>query len=322
MRWLRNLMIILFVLTSAALGYAAWNGIEFGTRPAATLKQIEIASDIKFIDANGVRFAFIEEGQGPLVLLFHGYPETARSWKVVQQRIAGTGYRVVAPYMRGYPPTSFASDYSVPTLGKDVLALIDALGAQSAIVVGHDWGASAVYSAAAAAPQKVTKLVAVALPHARAFAGDPSVFLDAPHFLYYQLPWAERLVWSSDFAHIKRLYREWAPSYDPPADVLNDIKATLRAPGATHSTLNYYWTVFRTDPKIALSASTKTISVPALVIAGDEDGPVNRSRYAKARGAFTGSYTYMELKGVGHFPQLEAPDRTAAAIISFIGPAK
>ncbi|MDZ4741202.1 MAG: alpha/beta hydrolase [Alphaproteobacteria bacterium] len=319
MRWLRRLFVFLAILGLTAAGYAWRAGIEFGPRPPSSLMQVEIGSDIKFVEANAIRFAYIEEGQGPLILLFHGYPETARSWKIVQHRLATAGYRVVAPYMRGYPPTAFAHDYSVPALGQDIVSLIDALGAKSAIVIGHDWGASAAYAAAANAPEKITKLVAIALPHARAFVGDPSIFLDAPHFLYYQLPWAERLVWSNDFAHIKRLYREWAPSYDPPHEVLADIKATLRTPGATQSTLDYYWTVFRTDPKVAQASAAKSIVVPTLVIAGAEDGPVDQAQYEKARGAFAGVYTYVELKGVGHFPQLEAPDRTADVIVSFIG---
>lgn len=322
MRWIRRLLVTLVVLVAVGVGYAAWIGMEFGSRPAETLKPIEIASDIKFVDANGVRFAYIEEGQGPLVLLFHGYPETARSWKAVQQRIAAAGYHVVAPYMRGYPPTSFASDYSVPALGHDVLALIGALGADSAVVVGHDWGAAAVYSAAAEDPAKIKKLVAMSIPHARGFAGDPTIFLEAPHFLYYQLPWAERLVWSNDFAHIKRIYREWAPSYDPPAEVLADIKATLRTPGATESTLGYYWTLLSADPAVTEAAAAKSMAMPTLVITGAEDGPVNGGRFEKARSAFTGPYTFVKLEGVGHFPQLEAPDKTADAIIAFLGPAQ
>jgi len=322
MRWVRRIAIFIVLLILLGVGYAAWIGMEFGSRPVEALKPIEVASDIKFIDANGVHFAYVEEGQGPLVLLFHGYPETARSWKVVQHRIAAAGYRVVAPYMRGYPPTAFASDYSVPTLGRDVIALIDALGAEKAFVVGHDWGAAAAYSAAAESPAKIAKLVAIAIPHSRGFTGDPSVFLEAPHFLYYQLPWAERLVWSDDFAHIARIYREWAPHYDPPEAVLADIKTTLRVPGATASTLGHYWTLFRADPAVAAAAAEKPIAMPALIIAGAEDGPARISRFEKARPAFTNSYTFIELEGVGHFPQLEAPDKTADAIVAFFGPPK
>lgn len=308
-------------VAALAIGVLALMTLEFGARPESSLKAFVAAPDVKFVDANGIRFAYIEEGQGPLVLLFHGYPETARSWKVVQHRLAAAGYRVVAPYMRGYPPTSFAADgdYSVPSLSKDVVALIDALGVQSAIVVGHDWGASAVYAAAADAPGKITKLVALSIPHPRSFVGDSTILLDAPHFLYYQLPIAERLVWSNDFAHIDWIYRQWAPGYRPPPDVMDDIKATLRAPGATASTLGYYWTLFKRDPAEAAASAARQITMPALVIGGAEDGPVGSARYAKAREAFSGTYTYVELKGVGHFPQLEAPDRTADAIVEFLG---
>src|SRR5262245_13188021 len=119
MRWLIRLGVVLAVLAGLGVGYALSLGMEFGARPESSLKPIAAAPDVKFIDANGVRFAYIEEGQGPLVLLFHGYPETARSWKVVQQRLAAAGYRVIAPYMRGYPPSGFADDYAVPTLGRD-----------------------------------------------------------------------------------------------------------------------------------------------------------------------------------------------------------
>ena len=321
LRWTLRIAGGLIVLIALASGIVALMTLEFGARPVASQRPIEIAPDVQFVEANGIRFGYVEEGQGPLVLLFHGYPETARSWRAVQHRLAVGGYRVVAPYMRGYPPTSFASngDYSVPALGRDVVALIDELGARSAIVVGHDWGASAVYSAAAENPQKIAKLVALSIPHPRSFAGDPTILLEAPHFLYYQLPIADRLLWSHDFAHIDWIYREWAPSYEPPADVMKDIKATLRTPGATASTLGYYWTLFERDPAETEAAAAKPITMPALIIAGTGDGPVNRARYEKARDAFTSDYTYIELDGVGHFPQLEAPDQVADAILAFVG---
>jgi pimeloyl-ACP methyl ester carboxylesterase len=252
--------------------------------------------------------------------LFHGYPETARSWTNVQKRVAAAGYRVVAVYVRGYPPTGFAADYSVKALGQDVLALIAAFGDEGAIVVGHDWGAAAVYRAASENPAKISKLVAMSIPHPRGFVGDPTVFWQAPHFLYYQLPWAERLLWSNNFAHVDRIYREWAPSYEPPEEVLADVKATFRAPGATASTLGYYWAVFAGDSREAEAAAAKSITMPALVIVGSEDGPVHAGWFEKARPAFTGSYALVELGGVGHFPQLEAPEQTAEAILNFLGP--
>lgn len=322
LRWILRLVAAAVALVVLAVAFKAVSTLEVGARPASSLRPIEIAPDVKFVEANGIRFAYLEEGAGPLALLFHGYPETPRSWAVVQRRLAAAGYRVVAPYMRGYPPTSAASDgdYSVGALGKDVSALIDALGAPTAVVVGHDWGASAVYAAAAADPSRIAKLVALAIPHPRGFVGDPTILIDAPHFLYYQLPTAERLLWSYDFAHIDRIYRQWAPSYTPPPEVLSDIKAVLRTPGATAGTLGYYWALFETDPEAARAAAERPITMPALMIAGG-DGDAIGARYEKARPAFTSDYAYVELAGVGHFPQLEAPDETADAIVEFIGPA-
>jgi pimeloyl-ACP methyl ester carboxylesterase len=320
MRWLGRFFVFLLILAAAGVGYAAWIGMEFGARPADTLQEIEVAPDIKFIEANGIRFAYIEEGEGPLVLLFHGYPETARSWAAVQHRIAAAGYHVVAPYMRGYPPTAFAEDYSVKALGQDVLALIDAFGANRAVVVGHDWGAAAVYQAAGLEPSKISKFVAVSIPHPRAIVGDSTIFWAAPHFVYYQFPWAERLLWSHDFAHVERIYKTWAPAYDPPPDVIADIKATMRVPGATASTLGYYWAIARADRAESEAAAAREILMPALIIVGTGDGPMSTDRFEKARPAFKNEYRLVALGGVGHFPQLEAPDQTAEAIVNFLGP--
>lgn len=208
----------------------------------------------------------------------------------------------------------------MPSLGKDVVALIDALGGGPAIVVGHDWGASAVYTAATNSPGKVSKLVAMSVPHPRAVVGDPTILLEAPHFLIYRLPIAERLLWSYDFAHIELIYRRCAPGYVPPPEVMDDVKATLRTPGATAGALGYYWSVFKRDPAEAEAAAATPITVPALVIGGAADCVIKPTRFEKARGAFTGDYRYVELEKVGHFPQLEAPDQTADAILNFIGP--
>jgi len=142
--------------------------------------------------------------------------------------------------------------------------------------------------------------------------------LNAPHFIYYQAPWSERLVWSHNFAHIESIYRQWAsPKYQAPAEVLEDIKTTLRAPGGVRGALSYYWGLFKPgglDPK----AGEMTINVPTLVIAGADDGAVTAERFAKARGAFLARYEYVELPDAGHFPQLEAGEKTADAIVGFL----
>ncbi len=307
--------VTLFLLAAFIL---AWMTLEFGSRPESSFATPIDDPAVKYVDANGIRFGYLEEGEGPLVLLFHGYPETARSWSNVQSRLANEGYRVVAPFLRGYPPSSFAADgdYSVSALGQDVVALIDALGEESAIIVGHDWGASAVYRAAMLHPEKVDALVALAIPHPVAIANDPSVLLGASHFIYYQLPIAKRLVWSYDFAHMEWIYKYWSPTYDPPQEEIDDIKETLRVPGAIDGALGYYWSFFDGNDE-GPDPATK-ISVPSLVIAGSADGTLDVDRFDIGVVGFSGAYRLKKLEGVGHFPQLEAPDAVADEIIEHL----
>src|SRR5512136_420172 len=97
------------------------------------------------VRANGVRFATLEAGDGPLVLCLHGFPDHARSFRHQLPVLAAAGYRAVAPFMRGYAPTESPPEgsYHTAALAEDVLALIDALGYSQAYVFGHDWGALA-----------------------------------------------------------------------------------------------------------------------------------------------------------------------------------
>ena len=120
-----------------------------------------------FVEANGLRIAYLEAGKGPLVLLLHGFPDTAHTWDRALPALADAGFRAVAPFMRGYHPTAIPADgaYDSDTLAADAVALITALGEEQAIVVGHDWGASAAYGAATIAPERVKKLVVLAIPH-------------------------------------------------------------------------------------------------------------------------------------------------------------
>src|ERR1700757_2951488 len=133
-----------------------------------------MADSIHFVEANGLKFAFLEEGSGPLVLMLHGFPDTAHTWDDLRPRIAANGYRAVSPFMRGYHPSAIPDrDTDQETLARDPLALIEALGASEAIVVGHDFGAAAAYGAAALGPDRVQKLFTIAIPHPATLKPSP-----------------------------------------------------------------------------------------------------------------------------------------------------
>src|ERR1700761_95110 len=146
-----------------------------------------MADPIRYVDANGLRFAYLEEGSGPLVLLLHGFPDTAHTWDDLRPRIAADGYRAVSPFMRGYHPTAIPDrDTDQETLARDPLALIDALGARDAIVIGHDWGASAAYGAAALGPDRGRNFSAIGIPPPAALKPPPKKFGGARHFAAYK----------------------------------------------------------------------------------------------------------------------------------------
>jgi pimeloyl-ACP methyl ester carboxylesterase len=259
----------------------------------------------KFVDANGLRFAYLEQGAGPLVLLVHGFPDTAFTWDRTLPALAAAGYRAVAPFTRGYAPTEIPADgaYDSETLGKDLVALILALGADSAILVGHDWGASAAYAAAAMAPERVRLLVTLAVPHPRALAPTPSLIWKLRHFMTLRRPGAAERIRRADLALIDELWRRWSPSWKeiPPTET-EAVKAAFREPGCLDAALGYY-----RAQSVRLPAVHKLpIPVPSVSFAGEDDIIAPRS-FEKARGCFTGSYEVVQMPG-GHFMHREHAD--------------
>ena len=126
-----------------------------------------------YLTANGIRFHLLTDGEGPLVLLLHGFPQTSHAWHDLLPRLATHGYRVAAPDLRGYGGSSRPTrirDYRTSKLGDDVAALIAALGEKKAHVIGHDWGGAAAWETALAHPEVVDRLVVMNAPPAEVLA--------------------------------------------------------------------------------------------------------------------------------------------------------
>src|SRR6202451_1733513 len=144
--------------------------------------------------ANGIEFAFLEEGSGPLLLLLHGYPDNAWTWEHQMAPFAAAGHRVVAPFLRGHPPTEIPARgyYDRATLALDLKALIEVLAPDGrADVVGQDWGAAMTYGFLAAFPDLVRRAVVMAIPHAGAVQEslvEPEQIHRAFHWGFFQLP--------------------------------------------------------------------------------------------------------------------------------------
>ena len=270
---------------------------------------------MRHVDANGIRFAYLEEGEGPLVLLFHGFPDTAETWSDVLPRIAAKGYRAVAPNLRGYHPTEVPMrDPDGRTIGEDVLALIDALNdGEPAIVIAHDWGASAAYSAAALGPEKISKLFIVAIPHPLTIKPTAGKVWGVRHFFTYKLPGAAKRFAKNDFAALLEIYERWSPAWTPDPSEFDAIRECFSHEGSLHAAFGYYRQLPLTPPKYL----KKKLPMPTVCFAGTEDPVVTPADYHAAKRMFTGEYTVEEMPG-GHFLHREHPERFAELLLKHL----
>ena len=272
--------------------------------------------EIRTVQANGIRFAYFEEGKGPLVLLFHGFPDTAHDWDPVRPLLAARGYRAVSPFMRGYRPTEIpAEDADGETLARDVIALIDALGEKEAILVGHDWGAATVYRATALAPDKVRKLVTIGIPHPGTLKPGPKELWGARHFILYKLPGAPRRFAKNDFAALPAILRRWSPKWRPTERDLAPVRECFADEASLNAAFGYYRKLsFSPDPLLKVK-----VRVPTVVFSGLDDPNVSRAHYERAARMFEGLYTIEEMPG-GHFMHLEHPQVFADKLLGHFPP--
>jgi pimeloyl-ACP methyl ester carboxylesterase len=263
------------------------------------------------VHANGLRFAYFEEGAGPLVLLVHGFPDTPHTWDYVRPALARAGYRAVTPFTRGYAPTEIPREerYDADTLGSDIAALVEALGEKDAIVVGHDWGAAAAYSAAALHPERVRALVTVAIAHPAAVVPTPRVLWSVRHFFYLARRGAADRVRRNDFAYVDELVRRWSPGWEVPPGETDAVKEVFRQPGALEAALGYYRAL---RPWLPPGHKTK-IRVPTAAFMGETD-ILDRAAFERARSRFTGPYEIVSMPG-GHFLHREHPERFARELL-------
>jgi len=283
------------------------------------------------VQANGLTFSYIELGSGPLVLALHGFPDTPYTFHYQMRALAQAGYRVVAPYMRGYFPTDAPpnASYELAALTQDALALIETLSDQPVILIGHDWGAAAAYGAALVAPEKIAKLITLAVPYTEAWwhalSTNPAQQRRSWYMFFFQLPWAEHAVAYNDFTFIERLWQDWSPGWAYPPEAIGAIKEILRQPASLTAALNYYrHSFFPTQSDPALQAirerSGAPITVSTLYFHGEQDRSVGGETTEGMEKWFPNSLAKHLLSGAGHFIHQEQPEAVNRLILEFLQP--
>jgi len=284
------------------------------------------------VHANGVDFAYLELGSGPLALCLHGFPDSPHGWQHQLPALAEAGYRAVAPWMRGYAPTAVPADgcYQQGALATDALALHEALGADGdAVLIGHDWGATAVYPAVSHEPDRWRAAVAMAVPHPAAMAVmilDYDQLKRSFYMFVFQHPLAEAIVQQGDLAFIERLWADWSPGLDPDvaATAVGHVKDALRAPENLAAALGYYRATLGgvgLDPRFdeVQAAGAQPVSLPFLYLHGADDGCIGVGFAETGAGFLTHERSRtVVVEGAGHFLQLERPERVNAEVLDFL----
>lgn len=282
------------------------------------------------VTANGLDFAYLACGdEGPLALCMHGFPDSAWSWRHLLPALAASGYRAVAPFLRGYAPTSLAPDgvYQAGAIIADITALHDALGGDGdAVLIGHDWGAIAAYGAAALEPQRWRRVVTGAVPPL-AVAGGAVLHYDqikrSFYIFFFQTQFAEMVVGMNDLEFIERLWGDWSPGYDATEDLVH-VKDALRAPGNLAAAIGYYRTMLSsTDHSEAYRKEQDAMALPTpqptLYLHGATDGCLGLDLVKDAAMFLPAEGSRMEVvENAGHFLQVERPDEVNALILDFL----
>ncbi len=273
--------------------------------------------------------ASIDDTERPLVVCAHGFPDTAHTWRHLTPALESAGYRVVAPFLRGYAPSDVPADGCVQTGASslDMIAVHEEFGGdERAVLVGHDWGASIVYGAAVHTPERWAKVVGLAVPPGGAMGAALLTNADqlkkSWYMFFFQHPLADAVVPAGDLAFIDMIWRDWSPGYDA-ADDLSGVKDALRDPAHLAAALGYYRATLsgvgvRVDLADVQAATGTPPSQPLLYLHGADDGCIGAEVAESAR-AMTGSDTTIEIiDGLGHFLHLEDPTTVNTRILEFL----
>jgi pimeloyl-ACP methyl ester carboxylesterase len=281
------------------------------------------------VSANGGRFHIAELGEGPLVLLVHGWPQFWWTWRHQLTALAEGGFRAVAVDLRGVGGSDRTPrGYDPSNMALDLTGIIRSLGANNAALVGHDLGGFLAWTAAVMRPALVRRLVVASSAHPRrlrrALMSDRKQIAAADHLLGFQRPWVpERQLVADDARLIGEYLREWsAPGTQPDEKALLTYRHAMQLSNTRHTSIEpYRWlmrSMGRPDGLQYARRMRRPVRVPTLHLHGSAD-PVLLTRTAAGSGEYVEApYRWRLLDGVGHYPQEEDPEGFSRELINWL----
>lgn len=282
-----------------------------------------IAERVKVGD---IRLSVTSEGDGEPVVLLHGFPEISYSWRQQLPALAAAGARALAPDLRGYGDSDRPSGveaYALSELVGDIVGLLDAIGADSAHLVGHDWGGSIAWVLASRAPERVKSLTILNSPHPVASAEArqiPEQQQKSWYMLLFQFTGvAEAWLSGDDFANLRRFVFDTAAPGVFGEEEQERFVAAFRRDGALTAALNYYRANIPPASWLRPPPDLPAIEVSTMIIWGEADAYMSPILLERSAAKVAGPLRIERLPGVSHWVQQEAPERVNQLLVDFLG---
>ncbi len=252
-------------------------------------------------------------GQGRPVILLHGFPDTGRLWRNQVPALAGAGFRVIVPDLRGYGRSDkpeAVSSYSLASLAGDVMAVLNDAGAERAHVVGHDWGAALGWVFASLVPDRVDHLAVLSVGHPATFRRTLAQNEKSWYMLLFQFAGvAEQWLSGNDWAN----FRSWSGHPDAAA-----VIAELQANKSLTPGLNWYRANLPPESWVAPPLALPPVQAPAMGIWSSGDIALTETQMTDSAQNVAGPWRYERLDGPGHWMQLEAPGTVSRLLLDFL----
>ena len=268
------------------------------------------------LTVNGSSFSVEDTGgDGPTVLMLHGFPDSAALWRNQIPELVAARYRVIAPDLRGFGSSDRpggVENYQLELLIGDVLSILDALEVRSTAVVGHDWGSGIGWALAGFAPERVTRFMALSVGHPSSYFTELRQRELSWYMLFFQFTGvAEEALRRNDWA----LLREWTNN---PVDIERYI-SDLERPGALTAALNYYRA--NVPPEAfggGAGIELPPVACPVLGVWSDGDMACGEAQMLASGERVSGPWRYERIRGAGHWIPLDAPEELSNLLLGFL----